>query len=114
SNRFPKSAAAVLSAMPLEFFKALGDGNRLAIVAWLASQTQARTVSEVVAAGCCSVDFSVISRHLRALQQARGVGAERKGREVYYRLCCAPLVNVLRLLADKIEHCSAGSPPPTK
>src|SRR2546423_7558756 len=83
----------------IELFRALGDPSRVALVAWLARQRVPRTVSEIVDSGCCPVDFSVVSRHLRTLREAEVVVAERTGREVRYRLAAASLAQTPRHIA---------------
>ena len=65
-----------------KFFKALGDPNRIAIVARLARCCGSYTVSRV--AECCTIDLSVVSRHLVALRDAGIVDVEKRGKEVYY------------------------------
>ncbi len=92
-------------ALPLGMFRSLADPNRIAIVAWLARERAPRTVSEVVGSGCCPVDFSVVSRHLRVLKDAGVVTAERDGREVRYQLAAASLARTLRNLADLLDSC---------
>jgi ArsR family transcriptional regulator len=84
-------------------FKALGDPNRLAILAALSDAGRERTVSDV--AGCCPVDLSVVSRHLRTLREAGVVDARKQGKEVFYRIRFDTLVTVLRGLADAFEAC---------
>ena len=98
-------AAQVLAALPIPLFRALADPNRVALIAWLARQRGPKTVSEIVASGCCPVDFSVVSRHLQTLRDAGAVEAERSGREVRYRLGVTSLVHTLRHLADLLERC---------
>ena len=98
-----RAVARVTASLPVEMFKALADPNRIALVAWLAAQRGPRTVSEIVASGCCPVDFSVVSRHLRTLHAAGIVGAERSGREVRYWLGAARLSGVLRRIADLLD-----------
>jgi DNA-binding transcriptional ArsR family regulator len=100
----------VAASLPLGMFKALGDPSRIALVAWLAAQRGPRTVSEIVDSGCCPVDFSVVSRHLRTLHDAGVVSAERAGREVRYALAASHLAGVLRRIADLLESSCA----PTK
>jgi DNA-binding transcriptional ArsR family regulator len=65
-----------------QFFKALSDPNRIAILAQLAREGRACTVTELAA--CCPRDLSVVSRHLTALRDAGVVKSERKGKQVYY------------------------------
>ncbi len=93
-----------------ELFKALGDPNRLVILADLAQACGPKTVSEI--ATCCPIDLSVVSRHLRQLRQAGVVEAEKKGREVYYTVRYGELARVLRRMAAAIEACCPTQPEP--
>lgn len=86
-------------------FKALGDPTRLGLLAFLADGGGERTVTEL--GGCCPVDLSVVSRHLRVLRDAGVVEARRQGKEVFYRVRVAPLAAVLRSLADALEEACA-------
>jgi ArsR family transcriptional regulator len=86
-----------------DFFKALSDPNRIALVARLAERGSHCTVSEIAA--CCPVDLSVVSRHLATLRQAGVVEAEKRGRQVYYSVRFSDLANALRRMADAIEAC---------
>lgn len=88
-----------------EMFKALCDPNRLALVARLATSVEPLTVTD--AGGCCGVHVSVASRHLAMLRDAGVVVAEKRGREVVYRLDAREIVGALRGLADAIEECCA-------
>jgi len=86
-----------------ELFKALGDANRLAILQRLAASEGGETVSAV--ASCCSVDLSVVSRHLRTLRDAGILEAQREGKQVRYTVRIDHLVSLLRGLADALEAC---------
>ncbi len=86
-----------------EFFKALADPNRIAILARMAEEGGEKTVSEV--ARCCPVDVSVVSRHLKILRAAGILEAEKRGKEVLYRIRIGHLVSLLRGLADALETC---------
>ena len=87
-----------------ELFRALGDSNRLNILAGIASCCgSSRTVSEV--AQDLPRDISVVSRHLATLRDAGVLRAERRGKEVHYFCCYEELVQTLRSLADAIEAC---------
>lgn len=85
------------------FFKALCDPSRLTILTQLATEARPTTVSE--AAGCCPKDLSVVSRHLKTLQEAGILTAERSGREVRYSVRFAEVAKTLRAIADAIEAC---------
>ena len=89
-----------------DLFKALGDPTRARLVACIARCGRGCSVKEV--AGCCSVDMSVVSRHLSALEAAGALSSEREGRIVRYRVRYAELGGRLRRLADALEACVAG------
>jgi ArsR family transcriptional regulator len=91
-----------------ELFRALGDPNRLTLLASLAGRGECCTVSEM--ATCCPVDLSVVSRHLAQLRDAGIVKAEKRGRQVFYTLQCAELAKTLRALADALEACCPTEP----
>jgi len=90
-----------------QFFKALGDPNRIAILARLAVGNCGVTVRE--AAGCCTTDYSVVSRHLSILKEAGILTSEKRGREVLYQVRYDALARRLRELATAIESC-CGAP----
>lgn len=85
------------------FFKALCDPSRMAIFGRLATMGKACTVSEMAA--CCPRDISVVSRHLATLKEAGIVTAERRGKEVYYRIHGAHIADHLHRLADALAKC---------
>jgi len=86
-----------------ELFKALGDPTRVRLLGCLAKCGRACSVSEV--AECCSVDFSVVSRHLALLERAGVVESSKQGRTVSYVVKYAELSRMLRALADAIDEC---------
>ena len=86
-----------------QLFKALGEPQRVAILASLAAADEPQTVSQIGL--CCPVDLSVVSRHLNLLRQAGVVDAEKRGRQVYYRIRYSQVVAALRELADTLEAC---------
>ena len=88
-----------------ELFKSLCDPTRLKLLACLAKCGRACSVTEV--AECCSVDFSVVSRHLATLEKAGVLEAAKEGRTVFYTVRYRPLADRLHALADAIEACCA-------
>ncbi len=84
-------------------FKALGDPNRVAILAQLANAGCECTVTSL--AECCPVDLSVVSRHLALLRDAGVVSSERRGRQIWYTVNGRELAATLRALADALEAC---------
>lgn len=92
-------------ALDAGFFAALADPTRLRLVACIARCRRACAVGEI--AECCSVDLSVVSRHLKALERAGVLASGREGRAVRYRLRADEVSARLRALADAI----AANPP---
>jgi ArsR family transcriptional regulator len=86
-----------------EFFKAMSDSTRMSLLACLVKCGRACSVGEI--AECCSVDLSVVSRHLRLLERAGLVASEKKGRVVSYRVRYVEWCRTLRDLAAAIESC---------
>ncbi|VAX42486.1 hypothetical protein MNBD_PLANCTO03-1452 [hydrothermal vent metagenome] len=91
-----------------DLFKALSDPTRLKLLACLIKCGRPCSVTEI--AECCSVDFSVVARHLAHLAREGLLTAEKQGRTVWYAPCCPDLTRRLRDLADAIdEWCGQGS-----
>ena len=86
-----------------DLFKALSDPNRLALLTALSERHQPSTVSE--AAKCCTVDLSVVSRHLATMRDAGVLTSEKRGREVYYSVPRKELAAQLRAMADALDSC---------
>jgi ArsR family transcriptional regulator, arsenate/arsenite/antimonite-responsive transcriptional repressor len=100
----PACAQALAKHLRPGLFKALSDPRRLGLLARLAVATEPMTVTE--ATSCCGVHVSGASRHLAALRDAGVLHAERRGREVAYRVDFPALVGALRGLADALEACA--------
>lgn len=103
----PRQAAAccgpVDELLDPELFKAFSDPTRVSLVACIAKCGRACSVGEV--AECCSVDFSVVSRHLTLLARSGVLHVTKKGRTVFYRVRYGELCRSLRSLADALEDC---------
>ena len=85
-------------------FRALSDPCRLVILQELVGCCgQPQTVSQ--AAECCSVDLSVVSRHLATLRDAGILESKKVGREVLYTVRYHELSNWLRTMADTLDRC---------
>ena len=98
-----KCCSGLTEWMQPDLFKALSDPNRISILTRLAERAVEQTVTQV--ASCCPVNISVVSRHLRTLKDAGVVAAEKRGKEVFYRVKVQDLVSLLRNLADALEDC---------
>jgi ArsR family transcriptional regulator, arsenate/arsenite/antimonite-responsive transcriptional repressor len=103
----PKQAAMCCGPMDdlldPDFFKSLSDGTRLKLLGCLAKCGRACSVTEL--AECCSVDLSVVSRHLAMLERAAVISSIKKGRTVFYAVKYIELCAKLRSLANAIEEC---------
>lgn len=103
----PKQAAAcrapIDDLLDTVLFKALADPTRISLVACIAKCGRNCSVGEV--ADCCSVDFSVVSRHLALLAKAGVLKPNKKGRIVSYRVQFEEITRKLRNLADAIDEC---------
>ncbi|MCG8672775.1 MAG: metalloregulator ArsR/SmtB family transcription factor [Pseudomonadales bacterium] len=86
-----------------QFFKALADGSRLAVLMQLAAIGNEKTVTEIAA--CCPQSISVVSRHLKMLKESGILSAQKHGKEVVYRFENKEVANQLRRLADAVENC---------
>jgi len=86
-----------------ELFKSLCDPTRARLLGCLIKCGRSCSVTEV--AECCSVDFSVVSRHLQILERAGILESTKAGRMVSYAVRYGHLCQTLRGLADAIEQC---------
>lgn len=98
-----KDLSTLLAELGPEFFKAFSDPTRINILLALAEQQGSCAVSGI--AEHCTVDLSVVSRHLSQLKRAGIVDAEKIGREVYYQFSTQNVVQALRACADALEIC---------
>ncbi len=103
----PRHAAArrapIDSLLNPDLFRALSDPTRATLLACIAKCGRGCSVGEV--AGCCSVDLSVVSRHLALLADAGVLESRKEGRTVFYAVRYAELVTMLRSLADAFHDC---------
>ena len=111
TGRAQPPARALPELLSPAFFKALCDPNRIALLVWLAIERAPRTVTEVSNAGCCPVDVSVVSRHLATLRDAGLVTAEKRGKEVFYRVEVQNIADRLRKIASALEGCCGVTKP---
>lgn len=105
--RSPRTAATccrpIDGLLDAEMFRALSDPTRLRLLACLMKCARPCSVTEV--AECCSVDFSVVSRHLQALARVDMLETKRSGRVVTYAVRFQSISGKLRSLADEIDAC---------
>jgi len=94
--------AALDRLLDPELFKAMAEPTRARILACLIKCGRACSVSEV--AECCSVDFSVVARHLGALQRVGLLESSKEGRVVWHRARSGELAQRLRAMAEAVEE----------
>ena len=88
-------------------FRALGDPNRLRLLFSLMGSGTGQSVGE--ASGCCAVDLSVVSRHLKQLEEAGILTREKLGKEVVYKIDSEQLPGALSALAKAVSTCCPDS-----
>jgi DNA-binding transcriptional ArsR family regulator len=86
-----------------DFFKALGDPNRIALLLGLTCGPAPQNVHAM--SKCCSVDLSVVSRHLAQLRKAGILIAEKRGKEMRYSVNAKEVARAFRNLAGFFESC---------
>jgi len=86
-----------------EWFKALSDPTRIQLLSCLMKCARPCSVGEI--AECCSVDLSVVSRHLQVLERSGLLESSKQGRTVRYTVRSNDVCSRLRALADAIEQC---------
>lgn len=85
-----------------EMLKALAEPTRARLLSCLLKCGRACSVTEVAA--CCSIDFSMVSRHLSMMARAGLLASEKKGRTVWYSADGVALAARFRAFADAIDE----------
>lgn len=85
-----------------ELLKALAEPTRASLLSCLLKCSRPCSVTEV--AECCSIDFSMVARHLSTMARAGLLTSEKKGRTVWYRADGPALAARFRDLADAIDE----------
>lgn len=105
-SRTPKQAARKRAAfdrlLEPEMLKALAEPTRARLLSCLLKCGRPCSVTEV--AECCSIDFSMVARHLGTLARAGLLTSEKKGRTVWYSANAQLLASHFRDLADAIDE----------
>jgi DNA-binding transcriptional ArsR family regulator len=88
------------AAQMAELFSALGDANRVRLIAALAAaEHNVGQLAEVV-----GLSHSAVSHHLRHLRQMRLVRARKEGRYVYYHLDDEHVQELFRCGLEHVQH----------
>lgn len=101
-NELRKKALDISTAQRMaEFFRLLGDSNRLRILSLLAQQELC--VCDL--ASMLDMSESAVSHQLRTLRSLRLVSYQKQGRRVYYKLLDHHVLDLYRSVA---EHLAEG------
>lgn len=85
-----------------DLLKALAEPTRARLLSCLLKCGRPCSVTEV--AECCSIDFSMVSRHLALMARVGLLTSEKEGRIVWYAADGPALAARLRDLANAIEE----------
>lgn len=85
-----------------EVLKALAEPTRARLLSCLLKCGRPCSVTEV--AECCSIDFSMVARHLGTLARAGLVSSEKKGRTVWYAADASAIAGHFRELAESLDE----------
>ena len=100
-NDLRKKALDISTAQRMaEFFRLLGDSNRLRILSLLAQQELC--VCDL--AGILEMSESAVSHQLRTLRSLRLVSYQKQGRRVYYKLLDHHVLDLYRSVAEHLAE----------
>ena len=85
-----------------DLLKALAEPTRARLLSCLLKCGRPCSVTEVAA--CCSIDFSMVARHLALMARAGLLSSEKKGRTVWYSADGPALAAFFRDVADAIDE----------
>ena len=101
SDDLQKKALDISTAQRMaEFFRLLGDSNRLRILSLLAQQELC--VCDL--ASMLDMSESAVSHQLRALRSLRLVSYQKQGRRVYYKLLDRHVFDLYQSVAEHLEE----------
>ena len=82
--------------------KALAEPTRARLLSCLLKCGRPCSVTEIAA--CCSIDFSMVSRHLAVLARAGLLSGEKRGRTTWYVADGPSLATMFRDLAGSVDE----------
>lgn len=102
----PKQAirrrARLDQVLDVNLLKAIGEPTRARLLSCLLKCARPCSVTEV--AECCSIDFSMVARHLATMSRAGLLSSQKTGRTVWYAADAPSLAARFRDLADAIDE----------
>ena len=107
----PKTAsrrrATIDRVLDTEMFKVMGEPTRARLLSCLLKCGRPCSVTEIAA--CCSIDFSMVARHLSTMARAGVLESEKRGRTVWYSAPADALAGRFRSIADAIGELRQSS-----
>ena len=101
ANRLRQDVLQISKAQKMaEFFRLLGDANRLRILALLAQNDLC--VCDLATA--LDMSESAVSHQLRTLRSLRLVSYQKQGRKVYYRLLDHHVLDLYQSVAEHLDE----------
>lgn len=85
-----------------DLLKALAEPTRFRLLSCLLQCGRPCSVTEV--AQCCSIDFSMVARHLATMARTGLLTADKRGRTMWYSADGAALAARFRDVADAIDE----------
>ena len=101
TQSFKSCRERITTAFDVPFLRALADPVRVRILGELSEHPDGASVSALT--GCCGIDFSGVSRHLKHLREAGLVSAEKHGRETRYLLNREGAAMTLNAMANALR-----------
>ncbi|MBE9044160.1 helix-turn-helix transcriptional regulator [Pleurocapsales cyanobacterium LEGE 10410] len=100
-NSLRQKALELIKAQRMaEFFRLLGDANRLRILSLLAE----RDLCVCDLAALLEMSESAVSHQLRTLRSLRLVSYQKQGRKVYYRLLDRHVLDLYQSVAEHLDE----------
>lgn len=85
-----------------ELFRLLSEPTRVKLLSCLIKCGRPCSVTEI--AECCSIDFSVVSRHLASMAKLGVLDASKEGRTVWYEARTSEIADRFRAIADSVDQ----------
>ena len=107
-NTSPRPTETLDTIISLDFFRALSEPSRIALLDALLREGGSANVSTL--SSRVNIDTSVASRHLKELARAGVLTVERRGRERWYGLDVSACLAQLDQVRGFLERASQGLP----
>lgn len=104
TQNIPKPVDDMVNALDTKLFKVLTEPVRVELLKYLMlrGRSDISTIAE-----CLPQDRSVISRHLRLMEEAGMLTAEKETRHVYYTINARVFLKFFEDIVENIKKCMA-------